>query len=84
MPSVSKAERRAMAIAEHHPEELNPENRGLLKMTHEQLHGFASTSEKGLPKHKAPAKKKKGNRPAMNHRGHHTSTYAAHNAVGSH
>lgn len=41
-----------MAIAEHHPEELNPENRGLLKMTHQQLHDFASTKEKGLPETK--------------------------------
>lgn len=39
-----------MAIAEHHPEELNPANRGLLKMTHQQQHDFAATPEKGLPK----------------------------------
>ena len=51
MPAVSQKQRRAMAIAEHHPEELNPENRGLLKMTHQQLHDFASTKEKGLPEH---------------------------------
>lgn len=52
MPSVSKKQRKVMAIAEHHPEELNPENRGLLKMTHQQLHDFASTKEKGLPETK--------------------------------
>ena len=52
MPSVSKKQRKAMAIAEHHPEELNPENRGLLKMTHQQLHDFPSTKEKGLPETK--------------------------------
>ena len=46
-----------MAIAEHDPEKLNPENRGMLKMSHQQLHDFADTKEKGLPqrvrKHKS-------------------------------
>lgn len=51
MPSVSKAERRLMAIAEHHPDEVSPKNRGVLKMTHQQLHEFASTPETGLPAH---------------------------------
>lgn len=50
MPSVSKDQRIATAIAEHHPGELYQRNRGLLKMTHEQLHDFAATKEKGLPK----------------------------------
>lgn len=40
-----------MAIAEHHPEKLKPENKGLAEMTHKQLHDFASTPEKGLPAH---------------------------------
>ena len=62
MPSVSVKQRRAMAIAEHHPEELNPENRGLLKMTHQQLHDFASTKEKNLPesKHSGMKYRRKG------------------------
>ncbi len=51
MPAESKAQRIATAIAEHHPEDLNPENKGLAKMTHKQLHDFASTPEKGLPQH---------------------------------
>lgn len=38
-----------MAIAEHHPEELYDRNKAMLNMTHQQLHEFASTSEKGLP-----------------------------------
>ena len=38
-----------MAIAEHHPEKLHKQNRGLLEMTHQQLHEFADTPEKGLP-----------------------------------
>lgn len=41
-----------MAIAEHHPEKLYKKNRDLLRMTHQQLHDFASTPEKGLPERK--------------------------------
>ena len=58
MPAVSKAQREAMAIAEHEPSKLNAANRGLLKMSHKQLHDFASTKEKGLPK-RAPKRMKK-------------------------
>lgn len=50
MPAVSKNQQIAMAIAEHDPEKLNPENRGLLKMKRSDLHDFASTPRKGLPK----------------------------------
>lgn len=55
MPSVSKAQRRVFAIAEHRPDELYAKDRGLLNMSHDKLHEFADTSEKGLPE-----KKKKG------------------------
>ena len=51
MPAVSRDQRIAMAIAEHHPEELSAKNAGLKEMTHKQLHDFASTPEKGLPEH---------------------------------
>ena len=51
MPAVSKAQRIAMAIGEHHPEELSAKNAGLKEMSHKQLHEFASTSEKHLPEH---------------------------------
>lgn len=51
MPSVSKAQQEVMAIAEHDPDKLKKRNRGLLKMTHQQLHDFASTPRKGLPEH---------------------------------
>jgi hypothetical protein len=54
MPALSIKQRRAMAIAEHHPEELNKKNRGLLAMSHRQLHDFASTPEKDLPEKKGP------------------------------
>lgn len=40
-----------MAIAEHEPEKLYSKNRGLLKMTKGQLHDFAATKRKGLPKY---------------------------------
>ncbi len=51
MPAVSKAQREAMAIVEHHPSQLNKANRGMLKMSHSQLHDFASTSESHMPTH---------------------------------
>jgi hypothetical protein len=56
MPAVSKKQQIAMAIAEHDPSKLNADNRGLLKMSHQQLHDFASTPRKGLPETKKPAK----------------------------
>ena len=49
MPAVSTSQRRAAAIAEHHPEQLSAKNRGLLGMNQRQLSEFASGSEKGLP-----------------------------------
>lgn len=51
MPSESKAEQAAMAIAEHNPSKLYKRNRGLLKMSYSQLHDFASTPTRHLPGH---------------------------------
>ena len=51
MPAKSKAMRQAMAIAEHHPEQLYERNRGMLKMSQSQLHDFAKTKETTLPQH---------------------------------
>lgn len=49
MPSVSKAQRRFMAICEHQPSHA----RGKCPdMTKEQLHHYAATKEKGLPERK--------------------------------
>jgi len=42
MPSSSDKQRVAMAIAEHQPGKLYARNRGMLKMSHQQLHDFAS------------------------------------------
>jgi len=52
MPSVSQNEQIATAIALHHPDQLYKRNRGLLKMSKTDLHDFASTARKGLPKSK--------------------------------
>ena len=52
MPSTSKAQRKLMAIAEHHPEEVSAKNRSVLSMDKGQLSDFASTKESKLPKHR--------------------------------
>lgn len=49
MPSKSVAQRQAIAIAEHSPEKLYSRNKGLLSMSKEDQHDFASTKEGGLP-----------------------------------
>lgn len=58
MPAKSKAQRIAVAIAEHSPGKLFARNKGLLSMDKEDMHDFAATPEKGLPQH--VGKKKKG------------------------
>jgi len=50
MPAKSVAQRKAMAIAEHHPEQLYARNKGLLSMKKSDLHDFASTKETNLPR----------------------------------
>jgi len=52
MPALSDAQQKVMAIAEHSPQKLYKRNRKLLRMTHEQLHDFASTPRTGLPARK--------------------------------
>jgi hypothetical protein len=44
VPAVSTKQRKMMAIAEHHPEQLHKANRGVLAMSRQQLHDFAATS----------------------------------------
>lgn len=64
MPAVSRAQQEAMAIAEHEPNKLYAKNKGLLNMSHQQLHEFAST--KGLSSWLSKPKglgSKLGNRP---------------------
>ena len=40
-----------MAIAKNHPSKLYARNRGMLAMSQDQLHDYASTARKGLPEH---------------------------------
>jgi hypothetical protein len=62
MPAKSVAQQQAMAIAEHEPSKLNSSNRGLLKMSHSQLHDFAATKHKGLPKRVSKRSSRKSSR----------------------
>ncbi len=55
-PALSKKQARLMRIAEHYPEKLYKENRGVLNMSKGQLHDFAKTGEKGLPERKRKRK----------------------------
>jgi len=47
-----------MAIAKHHPEMLYARNKGVAKMSKSQLHDFAKTKEKKLPKFTRRGKKR--------------------------
>lgn len=49
MPSKTEKQRVAMTIAEHQPEKLYKRNKGMLKMSKEQLSEFARKSTKGSP-----------------------------------
>jgi len=57
MPSTSKNQQIAAAIALHAPSRLFRRNRGLLSMTPEMLEEFAKTKRKRLPKKKRQGKK---------------------------
>ena len=59
MPAKSKSMRRMMAIALHAPGKLYKRNRGVLKMSEEDLHKYASTKEEGLPKKKRKRRSKR-------------------------
>lgn len=55
MPAKSKAQRRMMALVEHHPEMLYKKNKSAMNrffgfsMSKEEMHKYAATKEKGLP-----------------------------------
>ena len=57
MPAKTEKQRKMMAIAEHHPEKLYKENRGVLKMSKEQLGDFAKSRHS---RHSMAELKKKG------------------------
>ena len=46
MPAVSENQRITAAIAKYHPEKLYKRNRGMLSMTEEELHEYASSVKK--------------------------------------
>jgi hypothetical protein len=46
VPAESERQRIAAAIAEHEPEKLYKRNKGMLSMTQEQLHDYASKKKK--------------------------------------
>lgn len=50
MPALSQAQQRLMAIAEHNPGAVKKKNKGVLRMSHEQLKDYAATPRKDLPK----------------------------------
>lgn len=50
MPAKSRSQRRAIAIAKYEPEKLFKRNRGLKRMSKEDLSEFTEMSEVGLPK----------------------------------
>lgn len=52
MPSVSRHQQQAAAIALHSPEKLKKRNKGLKKMSKEDLKHLAETKHKGLPEKK--------------------------------
>lgn len=55
MPAVSQAQQRLMAMAEHDPQAVRKENRGVLDMSHTQLHDYAATPRRGLPIRSEPS-----------------------------
>lgn len=57
MPAKSKAQRKLMGLALHHPEKIKGKNKGVLKMSKKQLEEFADTKEKNLPYHKSRKRK---------------------------
>lgn len=49
MPSKTEKQRITAVIAEHQPDKLYKRNKGMLKMSKEQLSEFARKSTKGSP-----------------------------------
>jgi len=51
--ATSKAQQALMAIALNSPSKVRKKNRGVLKMSEEELRGFAETPTKGMQEHVA-------------------------------
>lgn len=61
MPATSQAQQKLFAIAEHNPEALHKENKGLANLSHKTLHEFAHTKREGLPSYAHARKARKDN-----------------------
>lgn len=59
MPASTNKQRQMMAIAEHHSDQLYARNKGVLSMSHEQLHEFAATKGLKAAKRHARATRKR-------------------------
>lgn len=59
VPAKSKAQQRLMQLAAHAPDKVFAKNKGVLKMSHNQLHDFSVGSEKGKPEHVAKTFRRK-------------------------
>ena len=59
MPSVSKKQRKLMAVAEHNPSAVSEKNKGVLNMSQDDMRDFAATPETNLPERKGHAPKRK-------------------------
>jgi len=55
MPAEFRAQQSLAAMALHNPSKIHKKNRGILSMSREKLRHFATTSTKGMPKHKKPS-----------------------------
>jgi hypothetical protein len=51
MPSTSRKQRRFFGWVEHNPDQAKAEGKYPKGMSHQAMHDFASTPEKGLPEH---------------------------------
>lgn len=56
MPAKSQAQQRLMAMALHNPDAIHAENRGVMKLSKEEMKKYASTKSKSLPKKKGKGK----------------------------
>jgi hypothetical protein len=71
MPAVSEKQRRLMAIALHHPEQVHAKNRGVLKMNNKALHDYAATRGLG-GQSQAPSARGQSQAPRSGQRHDHT------------
>jgi len=57
MPAKSQNQAIVAAIAEHHPEKLYKRNKSMANISKQELHKYASTNRKNLPKKSSMSKR---------------------------